>query len=147
VLDPDIVTAKLDIVDRCLQRIAEVRGARRRDLQPVDVEDITALNLQRAIQATIDLAAHVVAEEGYGVPDSTAAVFTLLEQRGVIDANLAGRLRRMVGFRNIAVHEYRAVDPAIVETIVEKHLDDLRLLGARVVAVFDLTPDRSRPAS
>ncbi|MEA2695120.1 MAG: hypothetical protein QOJ16_4507 [Acidobacteriota bacterium] len=137
-VDPDVVTAKLDIIDRCLQRIAEVRGERRKDLQPVDIEDITALNLQRAIQGAIDLAAHVVAEEGYGVPDSTAAVFTLLQERGVIDRELAGRLRRMVGFRNIAVHEYRTVDPAIVETIVEKHLDDLRLLGARVVGFFEL---------
>ncbi|HEV7519200.1 MAG TPA: DUF86 domain-containing protein [Thermoanaerobaculia bacterium] len=112
---------------------------RRQELEPADVDDIIAINLQRAIQAAIDLAAHVAADEGYGVTDTTAGVFTLLEQRGVIDGGLAGRLRKMVGFRNIAIHEYRSVDPEIVEAILEKHLGDLRELGARVVQVFWLS--------
>ena len=137
-VDPDIVLAKLDIVERCIWRIAEVRGEKRKDLGPSIVEDVTALHLQRAIQAAIGLAAHVVAEEGYGIPDSTAALFTLLAERGVIDRGLADRLRKLVGFRNIAIHEYRELDPAIVQTIVDKHLDDLRALGARVVEVFGL---------
>ena len=105
-----------------------------------DVEDIASLNLQRGIQAAIDLANHVVSSEGYGTPDSTAAVFTLLEQNGVIDAELEGRLRRMVGFRNIAVHEYQTVDPAILEAILEKHISDLRTLGSRVIERFGLEP-------
>jgi uncharacterized protein YutE (UPF0331/DUF86 family) len=135
-VDRDVVTAKLSVIERCLSRIGEVRGRRRAELQPVDVDDITALNLQRAVQAAIDLATHVVAAEEYGTPDSTAAVFTLLEQRGVVDPDLAARLRRMVGFRNIAIHDYRAVDPAIVEAIVERHLDDLRALGGRIARRF-----------
>ncbi len=61
----------------------------------------------------IGSAGHIVAAEAYGTPDSTAGVFALLQKRGVINAELAGRLRRMVGFRNIAVHEYQTVDPAI----------------------------------
>ncbi len=142
-VDADVILAKLDVIDRCLGRIEAVRGGRRKELDTVDIDDIIAINLQRAIQAAIDLAAHVVAEEGYGVPDSTAGVFTLLERRGVIDGELAGRLRRMVGFRNVAIHEYRTVDPAIVETIIEKHLGDLRELGARVVDSFGLL-DRNR---
>jgi uncharacterized protein YutE (UPF0331/DUF86 family) len=44
----------------------------------------------------------------------------------------------MVGFRNVAVHDYQAVDPAIVESIVEHHLDDLRELGAQVIRYFRL---------
>jgi uncharacterized protein YutE (UPF0331/DUF86 family) len=134
------LTAKIAVIDRCLARIAEVRGERRKDLLPIDVEDIASLNLQRAIQAAIDLATHVSSSEGYGTPDSTAAVFTLLERNGVIDAELAGRLRRMVGFRNIAVHEYQTVDPSILEAILERHLSDLRILGTRVVERFGLEP-------
>ena len=132
------LTAKIAVIDRCLARIAEVRGERRKDLLPIDVEDIASLNLQRAIQAAIDLANHVASSEGYGAPDSTAGVFTLLQQKGVIDAELSGRLRRMVGFRNIAVHEYQTVDPAILEAILERHLGDLRNLGAQVTELFGL---------
>ncbi len=132
------LTAKIAVIDRCLARIAEVRGDRRKDLLPIDVEDIASLNLQRAIQAAIDLANHVTSSEAYGTPDSTAGVFTLLQQNSVIDAELAGRLRRMVGFRNIAVHEYQTVDPAILEAILERHLGDLRTLGAQVTEFFGL---------
>lgn len=138
-VDRDVVLAKLDTIDRCLARIEKVHGEKDRNLLPVDVDDITALNLQRAIQAAIDLATHVVAAESYGSPDSMADAFTLLERQGVIDAGLADRLRRMVGFHNIAIHEYRSVDPAIVEKIVERHLGDLRALGTRIVETFELS--------
>lgn len=137
-IDRDRVLAKIAIIDRCLARIAEVRGERRKDLLPVDVEDIASLNLQRAIQAAIDIVAHIVATEGYGTPDSTAGVFTLLQQRGVIDADLALRLRRMVSFRNIAVHEYQTVDPAILESLLQRHLGDLKALASQVTERFGL---------
>jgi uncharacterized protein YutE (UPF0331/DUF86 family) len=94
------------------------------------------LNLQRAVQAAIDMAAHIVASEGYGLPDSVAAAFSMLEAHGVIDAELSDRLRRMAGFRNIAIHNYQALDPAIVEAIVTRHLDDLRQFCTRVVQRF-----------
>lgn len=137
-VDRDVVTAKLATIDRCLQRIAEVRGERRPVLLPVDVEDIVLLNLQRAVQAAIDLAAHVVASEGYGLPASVAGTFSLLEGRGVLDAALTARLRKMVGFRNIAVHNYQDLDPSIVEAIVTRHLGDLRDLCTSIVQRFGL---------
>lgn len=137
-VDPDVVAAKVDVIDRCLARIAEVRGERRAQLSPVDVDDITSLNLQRAVQAGIDLANHVAAREGYGLPDSTAGVFSLLAERGIIGRDLADRLRRMVGFRNIAIHDYKTIDPAIFESIVQHHLGDLRDLANAVVERFGL---------
>jgi uncharacterized protein YutE (UPF0331/DUF86 family) len=136
VVDRDLVLAKLATMDRCIARIGEVRDHRQRTLLPVDVQDITVLNLQRAIQAAIDLAAHVVATEAYGLPDTIAANFVLLQQNGVLDASLADQLRRMVGFRNIAVHNYQDLDQAIVAAIVSEHLDDLRQFGARILERF-----------
>lgn len=137
-VERDVVTAKLSVLDRCLARIAEVQGPRRQELEPLDVEDITALNLQRAVQAAIDLGTHVLACEGHGVPAETAEVFALLAEQGIVEPELAERLRRMVGFRNIAIHEYQKLNPAIVQAIVERHLGDLRALGSRVVQRFGL---------
>ncbi len=77
-----------------------------------------------------------MATEGYGLPESVADTFSLLAGRGVIGAEHAQRLRRTVGFRNIAVYEYQTLDPAIVEAIVTRHLGDLRELAARVVQRF-----------
>jgi uncharacterized protein YutE (UPF0331/DUF86 family) len=78
-----------------------------RGLQPVDIQDLIELNLQRAVQAAIDL---------------------------------AHRLRRMTGFRNIAVHEYDEMDPRVVAAIVDHHLDDLRELARTILARFRLDP-------
>jgi len=140
VRDRDVVTAKLSIIERCLSRIAEVRGPRRGTLLPLDVEDITSLNLQRAVQAAMDLASHVVAAEGYGTPDSTAGAFALLEEHRVLDPELSRRLKKMVGFRNIAIHEYQTVDPAVLASILDRHLGDLLAFGHRVVDAFGLQP-------
>jgi uncharacterized protein YutE (UPF0331/DUF86 family) len=136
VVDRDVVLAKVATIDRCIVRITRTRGERRAALLPVEVEDIVVLNLQRAVQASIDLATHVVAAEAYGLPDSVAGSFSLLEEQGVIEPELAERLRRMVGFRSIAVHDYEAIDVGIVESIVTGHLDDLRGLSARIVTRF-----------
>ena len=136
-VDRDVVLAKVATVDRCLRRIAEARDPER-NLRPVDRQDIVELNLQRAVQAAIDLAMHVVSTEGYGMPDKLSGAFTILEKEGVLPPELAERLRKMAGFRNIAVHEYEEVDPAVVEAIVEKHLDDLRELSRIVLERFEL---------
>jgi uncharacterized protein YutE (UPF0331/DUF86 family) len=104
----------------------------------VDVEDVVVLNLQRAAQTAIDLAAHVVATEAYGIPADLADTFTLLEKHGVISGELSSRLRKMVGFRNIAVHQYEAIDPAIVESIVTSRLGDLRAFVAAVLSFFQV---------
>lgn len=137
-VDRDVVTAKVATIDRCLQRISETRGARRAMLLPVEVEDLVVLNLQRAVRAAIDLATHVVAAEGYALPDSVAASFSVLEGHGILEPPLAERLRRMVGFRNIAIHDDQALDARIVEAIASRHLTDLRLFAARVIDRFEI---------
>lgn len=137
--DRDVVTVKLAVVERCLARIADVNGGQgKQHLRPLDIEDIAAINLQRAIQAAIDLALHIVASEGYGIPESTADSFTLLERQGIMDSDLAGRLRRMVGFRNISIHDYQSVNPDIMEAILDRHLGDLRAFGECIVDAFRL---------
>ncbi len=94
--------------------------------------------MQRAVQAAIDLATHVVATEGHGLAAAVAENFTLLEQQGVIDPQLALRLRKMVGFRTIAVHNYQALNLDIVEAIVTRHLGDLRAFSAVIAQRFRL---------
>ena len=129
-VDRDLVLAKVETLERSLGRIDSAR--QRPGLDALDRQDIIVLNLQRAVQAMLDLAAHVVAREGLGVPDELAASFELLKRAGILDDELADRMRRMTGFRNVAVHEYRKLEPSIVESIVRERLGDLRAF-ARVV--------------
>lgn len=136
-VEPDVARAKIASINHHLERIEEIRR-RPPGLLPIDIEDLTILNLFTAVQASLDLAGHVVSSESYGLPGTLAETFTLLEKNGVLDAALADDLRRMAGFRNVVVHRYAEVDSAIVERIVENHLNDLRRFAARIAEVFGL---------
>ena len=137
-VERDIVLAKVSSIDRALARIEEARSSLPGQLRPIDVEDIIVLHIQRAAQAAIDLAAHVVSTEGFGLPARIAESFTLLENNGVIDRELAARMRAMTGFRNIAVHQYEILDPNIVAAIVAKHLVDVRAFAQQILIRFGI---------
>ena len=69
---------------------------------------------------------HIVSERKLGVPKASREGFKLLEEAGIIDATLAKTFINMVGFRNIAVHDYQALQVEILEAILEKHIDDFK---------------------
>jgi uncharacterized protein YutE (UPF0331/DUF86 family) len=62
--------------------------------------------------------------KSWGFRKSARDVFALLAQGDWIDAALADKLKRMVGFRNIAVHDYQALQLPILISIIETHLDE-----------------------
>jgi uncharacterized protein YutE (UPF0331/DUF86 family) len=123
-MNDDIILAKLAVIRRCLQRIQSKTGGDPTTVDDIDIQDIVVLNLQRAIQATIDLAAHLIMIHQWGLPASLKENFTLLAGQGVIDRELSRHLEAMVGFRNIAVHEYQALDVTILKHILRERLED-----------------------
>lgn len=125
-VDAVVIAAKAGIVARCLVRIDTVTKGVPTAVSNIDTADIVVLNLQRAIQACIDMMAHVLAEERLGVPASSGDGFVVLATTGIIENRLAIELKRMVGFRNLAVHEYDEIDITLLEAILRDHLDDLR---------------------
>ena len=68
---------------------------------------------------------HLVRRQRLGIPQESREGFELLAKAGLLPAALAESLKRMVGFRNVAVHAYRLLDLAIVQAIVESHLGEL----------------------
>lgn len=130
----DVVIQKLASIDRCL---AAVRRYVANDLARLDdpmVLDAVVLNLQRACEQAIDAACREVSRRGLGVPTDSADAFTMLERESILSPAVADRMRRMVGFRNVAVHEYRRVDPAVVRTVVGHRLGDFEALCRELVS-------------
>lgn len=62
----------------------------------------------------IDIAAHIISDEGIGVPSSANEMFYLLEENGYINRELAEKIVRSVGFRNLMVHEYGKIELKVV---------------------------------
>ncbi|ADC51513.1 hypothetical protein BpOF4_17360 [Alkalihalophilus pseudofirmus OF4] len=120
----DIILNKVAAIERCIQRIQEVYDNDPATLQDYTKQDSMILNIQRACEASIDLAMHIVSDKRLGLPQTSRDAFDLLEQHKVIDANVSKRLQAMVGFRNIAVHDYQSLNLIIMKEIIEKHLKD-----------------------
>lgn len=124
-IDKDVVFEKTNRIQNCLQRIYKTIGQDVERLNDYDVQDIVTLNLQRAVQLVIDLAAHVVRARSFGMPQSLKDNFLLLYQNGIIDKVMKEKMERMVGFRNVAVHDYESINPEILKSIVQHHLKDI----------------------
>ena len=134
--DRDIILAKVASIQRSLGRIRTVTSLDPESLENVDTKDIFLLNLQRGIQAALDLAAHVVASEGLGLPERARESFSLMKNAGIIDGETALKMEKMTGFRNIAVHDYQSLDPDILKSILVYRLKDLENFYSAVLRHF-----------
>jgi len=131
----DILLNKAAIIERCVRRMLDEARACPK-LDDFTHVDALTLNIERACQAAIDMAMHVVAERHLGVPQSTADAFVLLERAGLVDRPLSAALCGMVGFRNVAVHQYEDIDLSVLRWIVESgHRDWIRLGDALGVSI------------
>ena len=120
----DVILNKTATIERCVKRIHEVYEGNPDNLSDYTKQDSIILNIQRACEASIDLAMHIVSERKLGVPKASREAFKLLQDVGLIDETLAKTLMNMVGFRNIAVHDYQALQLEILQAILEKHIND-----------------------
>ena len=120
----DVILNKIATIERCVKRIHEVYEGNPGTLSDYTKQDSIILNIQRACEASIDLAMHIVSERKLGVPKASREAFKLLQDAGLIDETLAKTLMNMVGFRNIAVHDYQALQLEILQAILEKHIND-----------------------
>jgi len=125
-VDQDLIIAKASSVKRHLNRIKEKRDTDLETfLKDLDRQESILFNLQMAIQNCIDIAAHIISEEGVGVPGSTNEMFYMLEDNGYISVDITEKMVKAVGFRNFIVHEYAKVELKQVFEVAKKEIEDL----------------------
>jgi len=121
----DVLLNKAAAIERAVGRAREEFGGDDANLfQNQTRQDAIILNLQRACESSIDAAMHLVRVHRLGVPQETREAFDLLERAGHLDPSLATRLRKMVGFRNVAIHDYQKLSLDVVRSILVERLDD-----------------------
>jgi len=134
-MDREVVEQKLESLRRCLQRIETKCPSEATTLAAdIDLQDIVALNLSRAVQISVDIGTHLIAGMEVPPPGTMGQTFDVLAQAGILNKALATRLKKAVGFRNIAVHNYENINWVIVHGIVKHHLADFSEF-AKVVAI------------
>ncbi|HRP29502.1 MAG TPA: DUF86 domain-containing protein [Burkholderiaceae bacterium] len=137
-MDRDVIERKLESLRQCIARVRAKRPPTAALLAAdADLQDVLVLNLSRAVQVCVDIGAHLLAPTGSAPPATMGETFTRLGEAGLIDAALAARLRAAVGFRNIAVHNYEAIDWEIVWLLAGDPLGDFEAFARQ--AALDLT--------
>ena len=121
----DVLLNKAASIERCVARAREEYAA-----DPASFasnftrQDAAILNIQRACEAALDMGQHIIRRQSLGLPQSARDVFALLAQAGWITDAQADSMKRMVGFRNVAVHEYQTLQLPITLNIITGHLDE-----------------------
>ncbi|MBW2194351.1 MAG: DUF86 domain-containing protein [Deltaproteobacteria bacterium] len=85
----------------------------------------TKYYLQASIECCLDITNHIISAEGFRAPKDYADSFKVLEERDVVDEDLAMKLRQMAKFRNRLVHLYGEIDDAYVYEFINKDLNDI----------------------
>ena len=121
-----VIASKLESLRRCLDRITSKKpGTLDQLLGDIDLQDILALNLERSIQLCVDIANHILSALDDSPAMSMAESFERLSEKEIISQEMAGNLRRAVGFRNLSVHAYDKIDWNLVWNNFESDLNDL----------------------
>lgn len=136
-MDRRLIEEKLEALRQCVGRIEAKRPATVKTLAAdSDLQDIVALNLTRAVQLCVDIAAHIIADSNVSAPETMAQAFDALVELKIIVPELADRMKKAVGFRNIAVHSYQAIDWEIVYNICHQNLDDFKRFARAVASIL-----------
>ena len=124
-LPDDVLLNKVATIERCVLR---ARDEYQKDpltfATDFTRQDAAILNIQRACEAALNMGQHLIRKHKLGIPQSSRDVFALLATANFLPAELAEKMKKMVGFRNIAVHEYQRLQLAVTEYVITQRLDD-----------------------
>jgi uncharacterized protein YutE (UPF0331/DUF86 family) len=138
-MTPDVALNKKESIERCIRQIQKYYALPSDKPFEADImkQDAIAANLQRATEQTIDLANHVIRKGKLGLPKDSRDSFEILSAAGVISQESAAKLKGMVGFRNVLIHDYRELDLSIMKDVIEYRLDDLIRFTNDVLGYFN----------
>lgn len=132
----NVVIAKAATIERCIRRVHEEYSGSLEELETnFTKQGSIILNLERMIQACIDVGAHVIKVKELGHVSSYRNTSSVLAKESLLEEELSISLQKMVGFRNIAVHEYQALDMAIVQSIIDYNLDEIEAFKRAMLVV------------
>lgn len=134
-----VIRGKIGRVEEHLKRI---RVLPQRSLEAFKkdtvAQDVILFNLTQAIQGCIDIAAHIVSDEGWGLPGTQSEAFDILCEKEVISNELVAKLIGMAGFRNRVIHEYEKLNMDIVYDVWREGFEDIERFSLAVIERFGL---------
>ena len=121
-----VLINKYESIERCINRINEEYEDNPENLEDYRKMDAIVLNLQRACELATDVAMYVVTSRKLGIPQTKKEAFEKLCENKLISEDMCAKMKGMIGFRNIAIHEYKNIDEEILKDVIENHLGDIK---------------------
>lgn len=141
-MDRVIIEEKTESLRLCLQRVQEKTPDNVESLQSdVDLQDILVLNLTRAVQLCVDIGSHLISGSDMPAPTSMGDTFVKLEELKIVSSATRQAMQQAVGFRNLAVDQYEAINWALVWEIATLRVADVNQFCAEVWAHLNGLPD------
>ncbi len=127
-MDKQLIEEKLESLRRSISRVSSKYNESKDSLlSDFDAQDVITLNLTRAVQLCVEIAAHIISQSSEAIhPATMAESFLRLNELGIVDQDIANMMIKAVGFRNIAVHNYQEIDWNIVKSICAHQLNDFK---------------------
>jgi len=124
-VDEVLVLRKLSELDEYYQQIRELKSTTVAEYsRNWKVQRIIERTLQMMIETCIDVAGHIIADQGFRVPKNYSDTFSVLHENSILDDRLHVSLKKMAQFRNIVVHHYDKIDAEIVIGILQRDIND-----------------------
>lgn len=127
----EVYYRKFELIDDSLRKLEEIKKENpslERYRNSWKDKDSAERNLQKTIEAIIDLGKMLVADKGLREPGNNREVFLILEEKNLFPAEFISLIDKMIGMRNILVHSYDRVDEAVVYGILQKNLSNALFL-------------------
>jgi len=138
-MDKIVLEKKIDSILRCLNRIeGRLPKTETKFFNDYDAQDVVILNLTRAVQLSVDIATHILATTQVASPSTMADAFVHLERTQIITAEIADKMKRAVGYRNVAVHAYDDINLSITYEIAQRHLGDFKQFIQQILAFYKI---------
>ena len=123
-----VIINKLESIKKCINRINEEYENNPDNLDDYRKMDAIVLNLQRACEIVTD-----IAMRNLGIPQTKKEAFELLYEKNLITEEVCINMKKMIGFRNIAVHDYKNIDEEILQDVIENHLGELEAFAREML--------------
>ena len=136
-VDRELILRKLTDLEQYVTQVEEFRGITAEEYR-IDwkTQRIVERTLQMAIEACADVANHIIADRNLRMPSTYAEAFEVLAEAGILTAAQREAMVRMSGFRNLIVHEYARIDPAMVIRALRERLGDFGAFRAAILRIL-----------
>ena len=124
-MDQIIIEKKIDSILRCVERV-QTRLPKTKELffNDLDAQDVVVLNITRSVQLSVDIAMHLCVESSQAVPQTMSSAFDCLYNLSIINETITTKMKKSVGYRNVAVHNYDDIDLELTYVIARDFMSD-----------------------